>query len=470
MCKSFALMLALTLLMSSCLIVRFSLADPIPGPPISSAYIRSDGSIDPQTLPIHRNGNTFTFTSDISNYTLEIQCSNSILNGAGFVLQGNGPQWYQAVTVQNQNNITIENLKITQFGSAISFSDSSGNTVSGNTISSFNCISLVSSSSNQIVGNSLSNGYGVQGTGSWNNIIGNTFTSGLIGPGQGVGIEIECNNTQIANNIFNDECSIQITPNSQNNTIIDNTLTNGSSGILILKSSYNVIAGNIVSGKIGPEQEGEDGGGGGGLYLSDGSFNNVVYDNKFEGDLYGVSLGYRIVSMVWNNVYNNYFYGNNFFSNSKNVYVAPGCPQNFWNNNTQGNYWSDYNGSDVNHDGIGDSPYLINANNTDYYPVMNPLVISPIPTSTPTAPSQTPTPTTSSISLSSSTPAPNTPSLFSQSPSQTPATLPIEQTQPNSTIIIVISIISAIIVCFSLLLYYKKRGATINFNVKRQMR
>jgi nitrous oxidase accessory protein NosD len=27
-----------------------------------------------------------------------------------------------------------------------------------------------------------------------------------------------------------------------------------------------------------------------------------------------------------------------------------------WNNDNEGNYWSNYNGTDINHDGIGDTP------------------------------------------------------------------------------------------------------------------
>jgi parallel beta-helix repeat protein len=481
MSKALGLVLVLVFISASCLVVRLTSADPIPGPPISNAYIRSDGSVDPSTLPIHRNGNIYAFTSDVSNYTLEIQLGNIVVDGAGFTLQGNGAHWYQGITVQSQNNVTIRNLVITQFGCGIDLSSSSGNTISGNNISSFTSVNLDSSNGNQIVGNSLSTGYGVYGSGSWNQITGNTFTSGLSGPGQGVGIEVWSNNSQISNNIFIDECSIQLWPLSQNNTISNNTLTNGQSGILILRSSYNVVCGNIIKGKLSPQQPDEGGGGGGGLYLSDGCFNNVVYGNQFENDSYGVSLGARVVTFVWNNVYNNYFYGNNFLNNKENAYVAPGCPPNSWNNNNQGNYWSDYKGADNNHDGIGDTPYIINANNTDYYPVTNPLnIFSYVPTSTPSptstsAPTSiptagaTPTPTSISSSPPYVAPSPSSPSLLYQPPSQMPTELPIQQTQSPSTIIIIgTSVASAVFVCAGLLIYFKKRWHANKHNIERQ--
>ena len=46
---------------------------------------------------------------------------------------------------------------------------------------------------------------------------------------------------------------------------------------------------------------------------------------------------------------------------------------NTWDNGCEGNYWSNYNGTDTTlpPDGIGDISYVINENNTDRHPLMN---------------------------------------------------------------------------------------------------
>jgi predicted secreted protein len=60
--------------------------------------------------------------------------------------------------------------------------------------------------------------------------------------------------------------------------------------------------------------------------------------------------------------------GSNFWNSTENInYQYNG--QVFRGN--MGNYWSDYSGLDKNLDGIGDEPKVIDANNTDYHPLMD---------------------------------------------------------------------------------------------------
>ena len=115
--------------------------------------------------------------------------------------------------------------------------------------------------------------------------------------------------------------------------------------------------------------------------------NNIITGNNFQGNKEGISFSGSSELSV-----NNAFYGNNFNGNGKNVIVPyiRDSPVNRWDNGIVGNYWSDYNGTDFNNDGIGDSPYIITITYHDYdldkditlergkdnYPLMNQLNIS----------------------------------------------------------------------------------------------
>ena len=87
----------------------------------------------------------------------------------------------------------------------------------------------------------------------------------------------------------------------------------------------------------------------------------------------------RIFLMDWSS--SNVFTQNNFLLNSStDGFSVETYSANFWDNGSVGNYWSDYaerypNASELGSTGIVDTPYVIDADNVDYYPLMYPYDI-----------------------------------------------------------------------------------------------
>jgi hypothetical protein len=120
-------------------------------------------------------------------------------------------------------------------------------------------------------------------------------------------------------------------------------------------SDNNIITENLVSGS-----EGEFGSG---IELNWMSNNNMVFRNIVLNSILGIGL-YRVC--------NNTVFHNNFINNSVQSYIY-NSNDTVWVNGWIGNYWSDYEGIDTDGDGVGDIPYIIDEQNSDYYPLMNPF-------------------------------------------------------------------------------------------------
>jgi parallel beta-helix repeat protein len=273
------------------------------------------------------------------------------------------------------SNVTIRNLNITGFGYGIYlqtstlnsivdnnitanegniyFEDSFDNTLTGNTITDgAEAIQLVASSNNTISGNRLShNFYGVWSrfNSAENVIAGNNITRS----NRGIFLDTSSNNALSGNRIADISEGIAV-DNSSNNVIAGNSVTRGTQGIYVKDNSrHNTITGNNIDNNTR------------GIQVQQSSFNTIVGNNITRNRGYGVLL----FAYISNTFSHNTFLGNaqhvGTYLPSVHVWDA-GYPSG-------GNYWSNYTGADSNHDGIGDTPHVIDANNTDHYPLMGPF-------------------------------------------------------------------------------------------------
>ena len=181
-------------------------------------YIRSDGSVD-GTDKIQRNGNIYTFTSNV-NGSIFVQRSNIAIDGAGFTLQGSGSG--KGIDLPERDYVTIRNMNVKKFTWGIYISSYAyHNNISGNTlIDNYHAIYLTDSAN-------------------YNIIAGNTITDNL----RGIELHEASNyNTISGNNIRNNEYGIELFGSSTHNSIVENTIENNiDDGIHLSQSSDNYI-------------------------------------------------------------------------------------------------------------------------------------------------------------------------------------------------------------------------------------
>jgi parallel beta-helix repeat protein len=140
--------------------------------------------------------------------------------------------------------------------------------------------------------------------------------------------------------------------------LASNGVSNNSNGLYFLGSNNNILVGNRISDSLYD-----------GIWVFSSS-NNIFVRNIVSHNRIGIG-----VQMFSNN---NMIFHNNFVNNIESPRSVDSI--NSWDNGVEGNYWSDYGGTDENHDGIGDTPYLIEENSQDEYPLMAIFLQFNIPT------------------------------------------------------------------------------------------
>jgi len=182
----------------------------------------------------------------------------------------------------------------------------------------------------------------------WVNISYNSISNA----GSGLGLSRSDDNTLFRNAISNTSCGIRL-QDSCRNLILGNQIWDSANGIefqgLTRGSSNNHVERNNIR-ECGSAIECEN--------VHDNEFmRNTLADNN-----YGITL-----FLSWNNT----IYHNNFVDNSIQGNVTPSTYENRWHSNeSEGNYWSDYTGEDLDGDGIGDT--LLPHQGVDGYPLTEP--------------------------------------------------------------------------------------------------
>lgn len=152
--------------------------------------------------------------------------------------------------------------------------------------------------------------------------------------------------------------------NSNYINIIDNIVIDSDFGIWLWDASFNDISRNNIS-SIKFE----------GIYLREACKQNRITENTLI-NCNKLSFTYyiRLVASTGDiPPSENIIYHNNFIDNDAVGELGfDDGTNNIWDYGGEGNYWSDYTGSDDDGDGIGDTPYEIDSNTYDNYPLMQP--------------------------------------------------------------------------------------------------
>ncbi len=269
------------------------------------------------------------------------------------------------------------------------------NILANNTVcsNSMNGIYLSGTSNNIITGNvALNNQYGISLTSDWpgnNKLIDNTASfnseagisvNGIKGDSIsgnnasnniGIGIKLSGSNVYLSDNNVSNNGQDGIQISGQNHMLSGNTVINNNGNGIHLSGSLNKLFGNTIS------HNAHDG-----IWLwdlDDGiiSDNIIIYneDNGIylaassDSILFGNTISFNNgVGIVLLFTTDNRIFHNEFNSNAKSVNSTDSIDS--WDNNGEGNYWSDYDGKDLDRNGIGDKPYIIDKNNRDNYPLM----------------------------------------------------------------------------------------------------
>ncbi|MCW4017193.1 MAG: right-handed parallel beta-helix repeat-containing protein [Candidatus Bathyarchaeota archaeon] len=361
-----------------------------------AAGIQFDGSTNCTICQNHIDGFPMT------GINLQGQSNNNTL------LENDVVNCNDGIRVSSNQNILTKNYVANCSGDGISLASSHGNLLRDN----------------RLVGNGRSLAVGSYSSGGWfNDVDGSNWVDGnpvvywinetgkVVPSDAGCVILVNCTDITVQNQSFTGKGDAVLMVYTQNSTVTNNYASENST-IRLYSSSDNTITNNQFTNNDK------------GLSLESSSFNNLISGNNFTANNYGIYLSSSSSNTITQNTFtenqnaihfssanDNNIFLNNFQTNPQQVSdsgmthlyasvavttlshnseplkVQPlACvtvePANFvgppplsannWDNGAQGNYWSDYNGTDKNGDGVGDTAFFLYGNNQDNYPLIAP--------------------------------------------------------------------------------------------------
>lgn len=204
-------------------------------------------------------------------------------------------------------------------------------------------------------------GYRLQGDGNENGVtlsdVNNVTVKNLTFSNFNIGVVImrgSEDNRILENTLADNFRGLDLTA-SENNTVSGNYIANNTYGIA-LENNHNKINENIISNNSNV-----------GIFLYGAGFNTINGNNITNNEV-GIAVSIS---------HDNIVYHNNFVNNTDHVETDDS--NGIWDLGEEGNNWDKYTGPDSDGDGVGDTPYVINENNQDNYPLMTAFIIPEFP-------------------------------------------------------------------------------------------
>jgi parallel beta-helix repeat protein len=300
-----------------------------------------------KTITLIGENNSFTIIDgNKTNNVVHIKADNVTVEN--FAIRNSGMYLYSGILVDHSIGNIIINNKVTYNYEGVKLTFSYNNVVHNNIISnSYDGIYTYSSDNNAFFNNVLSsNNYGgVYAYSSDNNI----FFNSTINSNSYNGIYTYSSNNNIFSSntiLYNSYAGISLVY-SDSNIVRDSMVSNGYDGIYTYSSNNNIFSNNTI-----------------GSNSYDGVYAYSSNSNTFSSNTIISNGNYGINFVLSSN--NNTIYHNNF----SNTLQVKSESKNFWDYDEEGNHWSNNSKQDLNSDGIGDTPYVIDAVNQDNYPLM----------------------------------------------------------------------------------------------------